>query len=88
MKIEMKDGRVLMGTELQIIEQMRSLAFGMEGASTREYVDFVVEQTERFEEIKLNVAGANDDELAHSLIAEMERVELVRRVVDESAVAS
>ena len=78
MNITMRDGRVLSGTALQIVRQMQSLAFGAEDFSLAKYVQFVVDNTQRFESIALSVAGSTDDELARSLIDELERAEMIK----------
>lgn len=77
MSITMKDGRTLSGTELQILQQMQSLAFGADGYTVAQYVDFVIDHTKRFENVELKVTGSTDEELAASVIAELLRAELV-----------
>jgi hypothetical protein len=75
--IRMKDGRELSGTALQIVQQMQSLAIIADGYSVEQYVKFVVENTQRFEDVALTVTGSTPDELAASLIEELRRAGLI-----------
>lgn len=77
MNITMKDGRTLSGTALQIVQQMQSLAIIAEGYSIERYVKFVVENTQRFEDVALTVTGSTPDELAASLLEELRRAGLI-----------
>jgi hypothetical protein len=80
MNIEMRDGRVLSGTPLQIVRQMKELAFGVDELSFAQYVAFVVQQAQRFESVDLDVKGSDDSELAKSLVDEMTRTGLARAI--------
>ena len=71
MRIQMNDGRVLEGTPVQIVGEMQYLAFGQEGKSLGEYVDWTVAQLERFTGVKLAVEGTSDEEKAASLVRAM-----------------
>ncbi len=71
MRIQMNDGRVLEGTPVQIVGEMQYLAFGQEGKTLGEYVDWVVAQLERLGGARLAVTGKTDEEKAGSLVQEM-----------------
>jgi hypothetical protein len=71
MKIVMRDGRVFHGTALQIVKAMQDIAFGVEQMTLDEYIDWVVQNAQRFEEVELKVAGETTDERAKALIDEM-----------------
>ena len=72
MKIRINaDGRVLQGTPKQIVEAMRSIAFGQENRSLGEYIDWAVAQVQRMEGIDLEVEGTTDKEKAISLVEAM-----------------
>jgi hypothetical protein len=78
MKITTQDGRVFDGTALQIVQKMKSMAFNGTG-TLGEYIDWVIDNTQRFNDIALNVTGETDEDRANSLIAEMLRVGLAKR---------
>lgn len=78
MKITMRDGRVFQGTALQIVRAMQDIAFDASHFTTAEYVRWVVDNAQRFEEVALDVTGEADDELAESLVGEMVRAGLAR----------
>jgi hypothetical protein len=80
MKIMLQDGRLMQGTPKQIVQQMRDLATFFEGKSFSEYIDWVVANTLRFEGFELHITGETDDERAQSLVDEMLRTDLARRV--------
>ena len=72
MKIRINaDGRVLQGTPKQIVEAMRSIAYGQEDRTLSEYIDWAVEQVQRMEGIDLDVKGTTDKEKAISLVEAM-----------------
>ena len=79
MKITMRDGRVFQGTALQIVTAMQDIAFGVDDFTVPEYIDWVVANARRFEEVELKVEGASDEEKAKSLVEEMVRVGLAAR---------
>jgi hypothetical protein len=76
--IRLHDGRTFSGTELQVVRNMRELAF-RESQDLPSYISWVVEQTLEFEGKALKVVGDTDDELARSLIDELVRVGLASR---------
>ena len=79
MRIVTRDERVLEGTPLQIVRAMKGMAFGVEGLTMRQYIEWVVANAERFEGVVLKVEGGTDEELVASLVAEMLRTGLARR---------
>ncbi len=81
MKLEMRDGRVLQGTCVQIVQAMQSIAFDVGARSLSEYIDWVVQNAQRFEDATLVVVGASEGERAESLVLEMVRAGLARRVI-------
>jgi len=78
MNITLKDGRTLIGTPLQIVKQMRSLAFTDPEQTLGQYIDWVAENALRFDDIALNVTGETDEQRADSLVQEMLRAGLAR----------
>ena len=48
MKIVMRDGRVFQGTALQIVKAMQDIAFGVEQMTLDQYIDWVVQNAQRF----------------------------------------
>ena len=71
MKITMRDGRVFQGTAMQIVQAMQDIAFGVEQMSLDQYIDWVVENARRFEEVELAATGATTEERAKALVEEM-----------------
>jgi len=67
------DGRELEGTPRQIVEAMRSLAFGREGQPLGEYIDWVAGQVSRMMGVELDVQGETDDAKARALVDELLR---------------
>ncbi len=80
MNIVMRDGRVFRGTAVQIVKAMQDIAFGVEQFTLGEYIDWVVANAMKFEEVELKVTGATDEEKAASLVAEMLRTGLTTRI--------
>ncbi len=80
MKIVMRDGRVFQGTALQIVKAMQDIAFGVEDFTVPKYIEWVMANARKFEEVELDVKGETDEELAASLVAEMLRTGLTRRM--------
>lgn len=79
MKISMRDGRVFQGTALQIVKAMQDIAFGVDDYTVPEYIEWVVANARKFEEVELAITGATDDEMAKSLVEEMVRAGLAIR---------
>jgi hypothetical protein len=71
MKIVMRDGRVFQGTALQIVKAMQDIAFGVEQMTLDQYIDWVVDNARRFEEIELTVAGETTEARAKALVEQM-----------------
>ena len=80
MNIVMRDGRVFRGTAVQIVKAMQDIAFGVEQFTLPEYIDWVVQNAAKFEEVELKVTGETDEEKAASLVAEMMRTGLTRKI--------
>jgi hypothetical protein len=80
MQIRVKDGREFGGSAVQIVQQMRSIAFGRDGQPLGEYVDWVQQQTREFEGIDLNIRGEHAEEKAESLVDELLRTGLAARI--------
>ena len=76
MKIVMRDGRVFQGTALQIVKAMQDIAFGVEQMTLDQYIDWVVQNAQRFEEVELGATGATTEERAKALVHEMVRAGL------------
>jgi hypothetical protein len=55
---------------------MQDIAFGVDDFTLPRYIEWVVANAQRFEEVELKVTGTTDDELAASLVDEMIRAGL------------
>lgn len=80
MNIVMRDGRVFRGTAVQIVRAMQDIAFGVEAFTLDQYIDWVVENARKFEEVELDITGETDEERAGSLVAEMVRTGLTQKM--------
>ena len=80
MNIVMRDGRVFRGTAVQIVKAMQDIAFGVEQFALPEYIDWVVQNAAKFEEVELKITGEIDEDKAASLVAEMIRTGLTRKM--------
>jgi hypothetical protein len=80
MKVRLIDGRELEGTCEQIVSAMRALSFLHRDATLSEYIAWVVANTLRLNEVRLEVSGATEGELAESLVSEMCANGLAERV--------
>jgi len=80
MNIVMRDGRVFRGTAVQIVRGMQDIAFGVEQFTLAEYIDWVVANALKFEEVELKITGETDEEKAAALVAEMIRTGLTRKM--------
>ncbi len=78
MKIIMRDDREFVGTPVQIVRAMKDIAFGVEHLNLAQYIEWVVANAKKFEEVELKVSGATDDELSAALVDEMIRAGLTR----------
>ena len=78
MKIIMRDDREFVGTPVQIVRAMKDIAFGVEHLNLAQYIEWVVANAKKFEELDLKVGGATYDELSASLVDEMIRTRLTR----------
>lgn len=69
LKIRIKnDHRTHEGTPLEIIEQMKYLAWNMEDKSTDDYINWMVEQLRKFSGIKMIIKGETIESRAKRLI--------------------
>ena len=80
MKIVMRDGRVFQGTAIQIVRDMKSIAFGVDRQSLSEYIDWVAAQALRLEGVDVCIAGNTDEAKAGALLAELIRTGLADKV--------
>jgi hypothetical protein len=81
MRIRIKnEDRVLEGTPTQIVQAMRSLAFGREEEPLGEYIAWVAEQMSRMMEVRLEIRGDTDDAKARSLVEELLRTGFAEQV--------
>jgi hypothetical protein len=73
MRIEVVgDGHVFDGTPKQILMQMKSLAFGAEHMTLREYIEGNVANIKRGFGIEFKLTGETDEELAASFLQQMQ----------------
>ena len=79
MKITMRDDREFVGTPVQIVRAMKDIAFGVEHLNLAQYIEWVVANAKKFEEVELKVTGKTDDELSAGLVDQMIRAGLTRR---------
>ena len=79
MKIIMRDDREFVGTPVQIVRAMKDIAFGVENLNLAQYIEWVVANAKKFEEVELKVTGKTDDELSAALVDEMIRARLTRK---------
>lgn len=81
MKIQITaDGRVFQGTPKQIVEAMKFHAFGQEGKSLSEYIDWLVCQVQRMNEIELTVEGDTDEAKATAIVDAILEAGLAKRL--------
>ncbi len=78
MEIVMRDGRVFKGTPVEIVRDMKEIAFGVEQLTLSEYIDWVAANARKFEDVELRIVGATEEEMAASLVAEMIRTGLTQ----------
>jgi hypothetical protein len=79
MTLVLRDGSQVAGTPLEIVREMQSHARGAATLTVPRYIDWVVSNVRRFEEVDLEVGGTTDEERASSLLSEMIRVGLAAR---------
>lgn len=78
MLLELADGRILTGTPLEIVTQMRAASQNRAG-TIPEYVAWIVRNVREAWGDELKVVGATDEELAGALVAEFVRLGLAER---------
>ena len=74
------DGRVLQGTPIQIVQAMHSIAFGADGLSLSDYIDWACEHAARMMDVQIEVAPGADEERAASFVDAMVEAELAVRL--------
>lgn len=82
--ITLPDGRTFQGSALEIVGAMRALCFAP-SSSVRDYMDWLVGNTRRWQGLTLGVTGDTDAERAASLVDELLRAGLARRGPDGNA---
>lgn len=80
MQIKLRDGEIFSGSSLEIATQMKSSSMFTDALTIREYVATVIRNTKKIENLKLNVNGNTDEELAQSLVREIIKCGLAREV--------
>jgi ribosomal protein L5 len=80
MRIELMDGREFEGTPKQIVSQMKSIAFGVEKLTLAEYCDWTADNACKIHGLDVKLVGETDEERAASLVEEMCRTGLARRL--------
>lgn len=80
MKIVTQDGRQFQGTAMQIVRAMQDTAFDANRFTVSEYVKWVVANTQDAEGLELRPQGETDEDLARSLLDELLRTGLARRL--------
>lgn len=76
--VTLQDGRTFEGSPLEIVSAMRALCF-VESSSLRDYMDWLVGNTWRWQGITLVVTGETDAERAASIVDELLRTGLGQR---------
>ncbi|HBQ13254.1 MAG: hypothetical protein RLP09_05335 [Sandaracinaceae bacterium] len=74
------DGRVLQGTPVQIVQAMHAIAFGADGLSLSEYIDWACEHAARMMDVHLEIADGTEDERAAAFVDAMIESELAVRL--------
>ncbi len=74
------DGRVLQGTPVQIVQAMHAIAFGADGLSLSEYIDWACDHAGRMMGVQLEIAEGADEERAAAFVDAMIERELAVRL--------
>ncbi len=74
------DGRVLEGTPVQIVQSMHAIAFGADGLTLGEYIDWACDHAGRMLGVELEVGGDTDEERAAAFVDAMVEAELAERL--------
>jgi len=81
MKIRMKcDGREFEGTPKEIAEAMQYLAFGRQGQSLDEYVDWLFREIHRLTGVEVQVTADTQEERTSALVETMLATDLAEAV--------
>jgi hypothetical protein len=79
MKLLTQDGRVFVGTAAQILLQMRDISFTAADLTLGQYIDWVIENTRRYEGVDLVAAGDTDEARARALVDALVAAGLAQR---------
>ncbi|MEQ8727456.1 MAG: hypothetical protein RLO52_08350 [Sandaracinaceae bacterium] len=74
------DGRVLQGTPVQIVQAMHAIAFGADGLSLSEYIDWACEHAARMVDVHLEIPEGTEEERAASFVDAMVGAHLAVRL--------
>ncbi|MCU0655290.1 MAG: hypothetical protein MUF64_08375 [Polyangiaceae bacterium] len=74
----MRDGRVFEGTPVEIVRDMKFIAFGVDHLDLDGYITWVAANAQRFEGVDLATEGPTTEERARRLVKAMLRVGLAR----------
>jgi len=75
-RIMMRDGRVFEGTPVEIVRDMKFIAFGVDHLDLDGYITWVADNARKFENVKLSTEGATTEERARRLVEGMLRTGL------------
>lgn len=74
------DGRVLEGTPVQIVQSMHAIAFGADGLTLGEYIDWACDHAARMMDVHLEIPEGSDAERAAAFVDAMIGAELAERL--------
>jgi|GEM_PF-587675 len=77
-RIVMRDGRVFEGTPVEIVRDMKFIAFGVDHLDLDGYISWVAANAQKFEGVVLETEGPTTEERARRLVKAMLRVGLAR----------
>lgn len=77
-RIVMRDGRVFEGTPLEIVRDMKFIAFGVDHLDLDSYITWVAANARKFEGVVLETEGLTTEKRAHGLVGAMLRAGLAR----------
>lgn len=75
-RIVMRDDRVFEGTPVEIVRDMKFLAFGVDHLDLDGYITWVAANARKFEGVELATEGPTTEERARRLVEEMLRTGL------------
>lgn len=74
------DGRVLEGTPVQIVQAMHAIAFGADGLTLSEYIDWACDHAARMMDVHLEIPAGTEGERAASFVDAMVEADLAVRL--------